>query len=293
MNTSSASYVFTGFIFAALWASASVAAKFGLRAVEPLVLFVMRFGIAGGLMLGYAHILRQERLPSGLEWRHVTIFAMLNTTLYLGLFVLGLAHSAAGIGTLATATNPLLITLFSALWTKRRVHVQEWIALAIGMVGVGVATLPLLRTGYIEPIGLLYLAFSMIAYSLGTVYYAGVDWQLPRTVVNGWQAVIGGGMLVPFVWILHNGNMQNDFSQHALWLSLAWLAIPVSVVSIQLWLFLLKLDAVKASLWLFLCPIFGFVYATVILGEPFSLYTVVGTALVLVGLWIGQKMSAA
>jgi probable blue pigment (indigoidine) exporter len=289
MNTSSPSYFLTGFVFAALWASASVAAKFGLPYVEPLVLFLVRFAIAGSLMLGYVHFLRRERLPRSTEWRHLTIFAFLNTTAYLGLFVLGIAHTAAGIGTLATAINPLLITLFVAVWAKRPVAGKQWIALTMGMTGVGVATLPLLQTKYVEPIGLVYLALSMIAYSIGTVYYAQVEWQLPRTVVNGWQAVLGGMMLVPFAWVLHRGNALNTFSQPTLWYSLVWLAVPVSVISIQLWLFLLKIDAVKASLWLFLCPIFGFVYATLLLGEPFSLYTVVGTALVLGGLWIGQQ----
>jgi len=52
---------------------------------------------------------------------------------------------------------------------------------------------------------------------------------------------------------------------------------------------LLRADAVKASLWLFLCPIFGLVYSVLILNEPFSLHTIAGALLVILALYLGQK----
>jgi probable blue pigment (indigoidine) exporter len=52
---------------------------------------------------------------------------------------------------------------------------------------------------------------------------------------------------------------------------------------------LLKTEPVKASLWLFLCPIFGFFYAAILTHEPISFYTVLGTALVILGLYLGKK----
>jgi probable blue pigment (indigoidine) exporter len=52
---------------------------------------------------------------------------------------------------------------------------------------------------------------------------------------------------------------------------------------------LLKTDAVRASLWLYLCPIFGFIYSAILLNEPITLYTITGTLLVMAALYIGQK----
>jgi probable blue pigment (indigoidine) exporter len=93
-------------------------------------------------------------------------------------------------------------------------------------------------------------------------------------------------MLLPFSIFFFRGNNNFDLK---FWLSLAWLIIPVSIFAIQLWLRLLREDAVRASLWLFLCPIFGLGFATLFLDEPFTLYTTVGTAIVLIALYIGQK----
>jgi drug/metabolite transporter (DMT)-like permease len=104
--------------------------------------------------------------------------------------------------------------------------------------------------------------------------------------INGWQVFIGGLLLIPFTIAFYKGTTQFDSN---FLFSLLWLIIPVSILSIQLWLRLLKTDAVKASLWLFLCPVFGITFSTILLDEPFNLYTLIGGALVIGALYIGQR----
>lgn len=284
----SATFVTTGLLFAIFWASASVAGKFGLLSVEPLVLFTIRFLGAGVLLLGYTLVAEKSRLPRGQEWTSLTIFGALNTTLYLGIFVIALQHSSPGITTLAVALNPLFISVMSAIWMKRKVAIAEWLSIAIGLTGVFIASYPLLQSSEVKPIGLILLIFSMAAYSAGAVYYANVKWNLSRISINGWQVFIGGLLLIPFTLILH--KTENRFDS-VFWLSLAWLIIPVSIGAVQLWLRLLKTDAVRASLWLYLCPIFGFVYAAVLFHEKITLYTIIGTVLVLLALYVGQSQN--
>ncbi|TAF01665.1 MAG: EamA family transporter, partial [Runella slithyformis] len=43
--------ILTGIAFAALWASASAATKFGIRTADPLILANVRFLVAGSLLL--------------------------------------------------------------------------------------------------------------------------------------------------------------------------------------------------------------------------------------------------
>ena len=135
---------------------------------------------------------------------------------------------------------------------------------------------------------MILLALCMVAYSFGSVYYKTVPWKLSRTAINGWQVLIGGILLIPFAFYFH--SKPNHFDLR-FWMSIGWLVVPVSVGAVQLWLYLLKTDAVKASIWLFLCPIFGLMYATVLLNEPFNLYTVGGTLLVLIALVLGQRQN--
>jgi len=278
-----------GLLFAALWSSASVATKIGVAVADPLVLANVRFFIAGILMLVFAYVVRPQlnRLPRGKEWKQLLIFSFLNTTVYLGAYVIALKHVSAGIGSLAVATNPLFIMILSALWLKRKLRLFEIGGLVLGLAGVVLASYPLLINSYATVEGLLVLLFAMLAVSAATVYYAGIKWQLENIVINGWQVLLGGILLLPFT-LLNGGLASTNFSPR-FWGSVLWLVIPVSVAALQLWFYLVKLDAVRASLWLFLCPIFGFVYAAVLLNEPITWYTYAGTLLVIGGLYLAQR----
>ncbi|HRI78629.1 MAG TPA: EamA family transporter [Cyclobacteriaceae bacterium] len=288
MNQSFLRYLGTGFLFAVLWASASSAGKIGLQSAEGLVLFVVRFLVAGVLLLGYSTFVQQDRFPKKEEWLPLTIFGLFNTTLYLGIFIISLEEVTAGITSISLALNPLLISTMTALWLKRPVTKIEWISILIGIAGVVVASYPLLLHSYATPTGLVLLALCMVAYSFGSVYYATIPWKLSRTAINGWQVLMGGILLIPFAFLFH--AKPNHFDLR-FWLSIGWLVVPVSIGAVQLWLYLLKADAVKASIWLFLCPIFGLVYATILLNEPFNSYTVIGTVLVLIALLLGQQQN--
>ncbi|CAN5491460.1 DMT family transporter [soil metagenome] len=288
MNNVSARYLFTGLLFSALWASASSAGKIGLQSAEGLVLFVVRFLIAGVLLLSYSTFVQRDRFPERKEWIPLLIFGAFNTTLYLGIFIVALTEVTAGITTIALALNPLLISFITAIWLKRPVTKLEWISIIIGITGVVVTAYPLLKESYATVTGLIMIGTCMVTYSFGSVYYGTIDWKLSRTSINGWQVLIGGILLIPFAYLMH--SKPNSFDLR-FWLSIGWLVLPVSIGAVQLWLYLLKVDPVKASLWLFLCPIFGLVYATFLLNEPFSIYTVVGSVFVLSALALGQLSS--
>ncbi len=277
-----------GILFAALWASASVATKLGIAVADPLILATTRFFIAGTAMLVFAYVFTSDkRLPKGNEWKQLLLFSVLNTSIYLGAFVLALKHVSAGIGSLSTATNPLFIMVMSAFWLKRKLKLTEVTGLILGLFGVALACYPLLLNSYATMGGLLILLVGMISVSAATVYYAGISWTLSTLVINGWQVFLGGVVLLPFTLV--SADFTQSHFNPQFWLSVFWLIIPVSIIAMQLWFYLVKIDPVKASLWIFLCPIFGFANSYVLLGEPITWHTFAGTALVIAGLYLAQR----
>lgn len=268
-----------------IWASASVATKFGLENGDPFILSNIRFGLSGGFLLLFAYLTNRSpeyRLPRGREWRQLTIFGILNTALFLMLYVWGMKHTAAGIGSLAVATNPLFITFLSAVWLRKKPTRNDLIALSLGLLGVGLASYPLFGAGHTSAFGIVLIMASMLVISTASVYYASVSWKLPNMLLNGWQIFIGGVLLLPFT--LAFADMDTHRFDATFWKSVVWLAFAVSVVSLACWFYLLKIDTIKASMWLFLCPIFGFYYAWLLMSEPITSFTIAGTLLVLIGL---------
>ncbi|AYQ35835.1 DMT family transporter [Runella sp. SP2] len=281
-----------GILFAMLWASASVATKFGIRSADPLILANVRFLLAGTLMLtfGYTFANSEKTLPRGREWGQLAIFALFNTTLYLSAFVLSMREVSAGIGSLSTATGPLFVIVLSAIWLQRRLKWNEALGVVLGLSGAGLATWPLLQNSFATPRGLSILMAGIVSVSAASVYYARISWRLPNVLINGWQVMMGGIMLLPFT--IYFADWQHTRWDAQFWGAVGWLIVPVSVISLQLWFYLLRLDAVRASMWLFLCPVFGFTYSSFFLGEPLSWHTFVGTALVVAGLYVAQRIGA-
>lgn len=288
MHAPNLRYYLAGLSFAVLWSSASSAAKIGLESGGGLVLFTIRFLVAGVLLLAWSAAIQRDRLPKGTEWRQLVIFGAFNTTLYLGTFIIALEEVTAGVTSIALALNPLMIGALTALWLRTKVSAIQWVSIAIGILGVGVVSWPLLQNNYATVSGMGLMALCMVAYSFSSVYYTAVHWTLSRTAINGWQVLIGGLLLLPFAVLFPQKESHYDLR---FWSSVFWLVVPVSIGAVQLWLYLLKRDAVRASLWLFLCPIFGLTIAAILLDEPITVYTIAGTLLVLVALFLGQRYS--
>lgn len=282
--------IFIGLVFSILWASASVATKFGVQSASPLILANVRFFIAGILLLGFSYTFGKNaayRLPNRKEFIQLGLFGFLNTTLYLGLYVCAMKYTAAGIGSLAVSVNPLIIVLLSAWWLGRKPAKAEWLGIVLGMSGVAIATYPLLRESHTTMFGIVLLLVSMIAVSAASVYYATVQWALPNLLINGWQVMLGGIFLLPVTMLF--GDFSVTRWDEQFWASVLWLSLAVSILGLICWFYLLKLDTVRASLWLFLCPLFGFFFAWWLMDEPVTIYTVIGTLFVIVGLYAGQK----
>ena len=282
-----------GLTFSILWASASTATKIGLTAVQPFTICIIRFFFAGSCMLVISHGLLRSRFPSGKEWRQLAIYGLLVNSIYLGLYVLAMQQVSPGLGTLAVATSPVFVNILSALMLRRLPKSYTLLSLLLCTGGVLLAAWPLLQNSSATPAGLLILLTGMLAYSVGLLYFSRVSWNdLPLMAINGWQTLLGGVFLLPLAAVTWNAS-KNTWNWASLG-SIGWLAVLVSIVAVRLWLSLLKEDAAKASFWLFLCPVFGFIIANILTHEPITIYTMAGMVLVIGGLyWQNSRVAKA
>lgn len=285
-------YLLAGVLFALLWSSAAAATKIALQSAQPFVIAVARFFLAGAGMLLFTHLLLGKRLPQKKEWLFLAIYGLLNISIYLGVYVIAMQEVSAGLGSMAVAVNPVFISIISVMLFDHKMGVKHWLSLLACAAGVVIAAWPLLQNSYATVTGLLLMLISMLAYSAGAIYFARTKWNdLHILTINGWQTLLGGLFLVPFLLFTYKPEMNHyDMKFFS---AVLWLVIPVSIGAVQLWLWLLKQNAVTASYWLFLCPVFGFMIAALSLHEPISLYTFVGVMLVSVGLYIALNKRTA
>ncbi|HRO84257.1 MAG TPA: EamA family transporter [Niabella sp.] len=281
------SWFLAGLLFAILWASASTATKIALKEAQPLVVAVSRFGVASVIMLFTSHFILKNRLPRNEEWKQLAVYGLLNITIYLGLYVVAMKEVTAGIGALTVAASPVFISFLSFFVLNKPLSAIILTAIFICIAGFVVVAWPLFDGATVTVRGLALLILSMFSYSVGTIYFASKEWNdMHLLTLNGWQTLLGGIFMMPFVFFTYKSNANHfggDF-----WIGTLWLAVLVSIGAVMLWLRLIKEDAVKAGLWLFLCPIFGIIIAAILVGDKISLYTILGVAMVLGGLGISH-----
>jgi len=280
-------WIGAGLLFALLWSSASTATKAGLTVAQPFVIADVRFMLAAAIMLFVAYVIRKERLPSSKEWKQLAVYGLLNITVYLGCYVVAMKTITAGIGALAVTSNPVFMSFLSVFFLRQSLTPAIFFSIIVCILGVLCVAWPLLGTAAVDAKGLALLLAAMLSYSAGAIYFSARQWNgLSLLAINGWQTLLGGIFLLPFaVWFYKPS--ANKFNGK-FWISVGWLAVPVSIGAVQLWLWLLQKNAIRAGLWLFLCPLFGFVLAAWLMHDPISLYTIAGILLVMGGLLLSK-----
>jgi len=277
-----------GLIFAILWGSASTATKLALADAQPFLISICRFFTAALIMLFIAHVILNQPMPKPHEWKKLAIYGLLNIAIYLGFFIIGMQYVSAGIASLFIATNPVFISIMAAVWLRQPLNIITVCSLLICSAGILVAAWPLMETSYVTPAGLVIILLSMLSYSIASLYFTTQQWKgMHIMTINGWQTLAGALFTLPLFLFFHDDSLNR--LSWKLGFSILWLAIPVSIGAVQLWMYLLKQNPVKASFWLFLCPISGILIAAIILHENISAYTFAGVSLVLAGLYLVQR----
>ncbi len=279
-----------GLLFSLLWASATISAKFIGRESAPLTILSLRFLVAMGLLLFYSYVLRRgHRLPVGREWGHLAVLGFTNSTCFLGASWLALRVVPAGLYQLLIATGPFLVALLSAVWLERQVLPREWGGMGLSVMGLAFVMVPTVNMQTAVPYGIALVIFATVMNSFGSVYAKWAKLTLPSVVVNSWQISWGLLLLLPFTWWLNDGKpVQLTLT---VTLALLWSIFAVSIGAMIIWFYLVRRDPLRASNWLFITPIAGYLLAVVLLGEPIHWFDGVGTALVMAGLALSGTVS--
>jgi drug/metabolite transporter (DMT)-like permease len=277
--------VLLGLIFSFLWASASTAAKYSFQGQPPLTILSVRFAVAGALMMAWHYGLRRDgALPRGRQWGQVAIVGLTNSTLFLGAAWLGLREVPVGLYSLFLATMPFQVAILSRVWLGRQVTRREWLGIAVAAIGLAIVAAPSLARSTATLSGLLLVIIAMVSQAVGAVYLKRAALELPSGMINAWQLLIGLGFLLPFAAALDGGAGLRPTPQMIS--GLAWSIVMVSVVANALLFTMQKRDPLWASTWLLLAPVFSYLQAALVLGEPIGWTDLIGSALVVAGLVI-------
>ena len=277
------------------WGGAFVAGKAVSKNVGPFSIAFQRFAIASILLLLLTWKI-EGKLPALKKFQilPIILLGMTGIFTYNVLFFKGLKIIEASRASLIIATCPIFITIFSAIFLKEKINLIKALGIIISICGAIVV----ISKGNINGIfetglgrGELYIfccVLSWVAYSL---IGKAVMRDLSPLASVSYSAIVGAvALLIPACF---EGLIQNIRDQSILdWSCICYLGIFATVVGF-VWYYqgVQRLGPTKTGLFINFVPVFAILCAFIILREPITISLVVGTALVISGVYLTNRTS--
>ena len=272
----------------------------GVAAPEfgPLSLMFARVLIAGLLMLGVATLTQRgaglrATLRLRQNWRTYLIVGLFNSALPFTLIAFSELRLTASLAAILNSTTPLFTALVAAVWGSERLTGRKVWGVLLGVVGVAVLVggAPLAINGGII-LAVLASLLAALSYALGTVYAARHITGLPAAYASTVQ-LLGAAVILAAPGALALPPQRPSAAAIG---ALAALILLSTTFAYLLYFFLLKnVGPTRTASVTFLVPVFGSLWAVLFLREPFSVWMLLGMAIILtsVGLVTSRRADQA
>jgi len=262
-------------LFVLLWSSGAIFSKLGLGHATPIAFLILRFVIAGAVLLAFG-IARGNPLPAAGTRGRVALTGALLIGSYSLCYFQALAHGVTP-GVLATmlGVQPIL----TLLWVERRFSAARLAGLALALGGLVLVVYQSIGLARFSVAGVGFALAALVAMTVGAILQKGIR-QAPATVLPlqyGVSLLLCLGCLVfePFAFE----------ASVAFLIPLLWLGLVISVGATLLFYRLIQAgNLVNVTSLFYLVPGGTAAMDYVFLGNPMAPLALAGMAAILAGL---------
>ncbi|HEY1721212.1 MAG TPA: DMT family transporter [Magnetospirillaceae bacterium] len=271
-----------------IWALGFPISKLAIAQCPPELFLAIRFIAAGGIMLLWA--LWKGYLTSAVPWLGLIALGLVNFGLGNGLAWAGIKTTSAGLATIIASIQPLIVGIVGAPLLSDRLTPMRVLGLVLGIGGVAFVVRNRIVLGGEDAFGVVLIVGSVFAQAAGTLFYKRWSPRVPLTVLVGTQQFAAGVALLAFSLAFE--DIAHATFDTTVWLSILYMAILNSIVTFQIWFFLLsKGSATSVASLQFVMPPLGVVFSWMVLGEPIHLLDLVGLVPVALGIRLTTRPS--
>ena len=266
-----------------IWGSSFFFIAVGLQSLAPEVITPMRL-VFGFLALGLFPAARQR--VERKDWPRIASLGVIWMALPLSMFPFAEERVSSALTGMLNGANPMFTAAVAWMLLKRPPATNQRWGLVLGFLGTALIALPSLGEGRSEAIGVLLILFAMVCYGIALNLAVPLQ-QKYGSLPIFWRAqMVAIAITVPF------GITGLDDSQFEIIPVLAILALGVFGTALA---YLLmgglagRVGATRASISTYLIPVVAILLGVIVLAEEVHPLSLIGSALVLIGAWMGSR----
>jgi drug/metabolite transporter (DMT)-like permease len=277
-----------------VWGVSFIATKIALRDLAPVTVVWIRFGI-GVIILGIATALRHQfAFPKRKELLYFAVLGFLGITFHQWLQSTGLVTAQASTTAWIVATTPVFMAILSVIFLREKFDWLQVSGIIMAVLGVllvvGKGNINRLFGGHFGEPGDILIIISAINWAVFSI--------LSRRGLDKHQATQMMFYVMTFGWLftsflfMTSGNIQDI--RNMTWTSLLgviFLGIFCSGLAYIAWYDgLQEIPASQIGAFLYIEPLVAVIVAWLVLGEDILLITLIGGAIILLGVRFVQKV---
>jgi probable blue pigment (indigoidine) exporter len=263
-----------------IWGSSYIVATEMLPHGYPLTVSLLR-ALPAGLIL----LLVVRQLPQA-GWRgRVFMLGALNFAVFWSMLFVAAYRLPGGVAATLGAIQPLFVLFLARFALGSSINILGVTAAVSGLIGVGMLVLG--PSAGLDPIGIAAAMLGALSMAAGTVLTR--KWQPPVSPLTftAWQLTAGGLLLIPVALIVEPGFPMPTATNIA---GLIWLGLIGAALTYFLWFRgIAKLGPTTVTSFGFLSPTSAVLLGWIILGQALSILQIMGVAVVLISIWLGQR----
>ena len=263
-----------------IWGSTYLAIRFGIESFPPFLMAGLRFTIAGVILYGFMLYLGKPN-PTRKQWLSAAVIGILLPAFGNGTVCYVQQTISSSVAALSIATAPIWMAIFSSIW-GHKITSQEWLGIAIGLIGV-----VLLNVGgslHGELASALLLIFAAACWSVGSVWSKHMD--LPSGLMASAAQMLVGGIALLGMSAFQSESWPQQISPKS-WGAMLFLVVLSSIITYSAYQYLLKtVRPLVASSNTFVNPVVAFIVGIWFANEHVSVNEYIALAIILVGVFL-------
>jgi len=267
----------------AIWGASFLFMRISATDFGAFALVEIRLALGALILLPFTWQARTQLALAG--WWRLAGIGAINSALPFALFAWGAQHAPAGIGAITNSMTVLFTALVAFLLYRERISTLRAIGLGAGFAGVAVLASGKVGGSSVLP-AVLAGTLAALLYAFGANLIRRSLIGVPASAVAGATLLCASALMLP----LAMASWPAAPIGAASWLSAVLLGVVCTGAAFVLYYrLILRIGAPRAAAVTYLVPLFGVIWAWLLLGEGLTVSMAVAGALILGGVALSQQ----